>query len=117
MSERHYKHCLGFFPTAKNDETELKVYSRIKERCKEWISSKEIHSGNIRSRFHDIFTFAKYEAQLLFDHAISKPGLNNLLSSFEACHSYITSIIFSVVSEDSAAHHLDLKIKRQKINP
>jgi hypothetical protein len=117
MSERHYKHCLGFFPTAKNDEAELKVYSRIKERCKEWILSKELHSGNIRSRFHDIFMFAKYEGQLLFDHALAKPLLNNLFSTFEACHTYITTVIFSLISEDSMAHHIDLKIKRQKINP
>ena len=114
LSERHYKHSFGFFPTNKNEEDEGIAYTKIKERCKDWLRSQELHSGNIRGRFHEIYMFAKTEAQIFFDHAQKKPALNFLFSTFEACHAYITSVIFCIISEDSAVHQNEMRSKKQK---
>lgn len=102
MSDRSYRDALGFYPTSSADDgSEMDIFIRIKERAHAFLSSREVHSGNARVRMHDFYIFAREETPLVFAYARASPGLARLLPTEEAVHSYIYSILFALVADDS----------------
>jgi hypothetical protein len=102
MSDRSYRDALGFYPTSNTDDgSEMDIFIRIKERAHAFLTSREIHSGNARVRMHDLYVFAWEETPQVFAYARASPGLARLFPSSEAVHSYIYSILFALVAEDS----------------
>jgi hypothetical protein len=67
--------------------------------------------------FHDVYKYAWTESGSLFDYSQTIRGLHKLLPSSEACHSYIMTIIMSIVSDDSKIRYANRKAtkKRQRV--
>jgi hypothetical protein len=101
MSDRSYRDALGFYPTSNGDGCEMDIFIRIKERAFSFLKSRDIHSGNARVRMQDLYGFVWEETPQVFAYARSSPALARLLPSNEAAHSYIYSILFSLIAEDS----------------
>jgi len=97
--ERQFRDVLGFYPTSKGNEIEHQAFLHLRSRVVSFLSSRQIHSGNIRSHFYDLYAFSHEESFSLFDYARTRAELASLLPCIEACHSYIMAVCFSILGE------------------
>jgi hypothetical protein len=100
MSERAFRESFGFYPTSKDDAAEWEVFCLVRDRAEGFLRFRDLHSGNARDRFHEMFSFSWEEARCLFDFARARPALSRLLPSMEACHAYVMAITLAAISED-----------------
>lgn len=118
-SSKSYRTTFGFYPTNKNDASEWNIYCNATQRAEFWLKTKNVHSGNVRFMMHDIYKYAWTESASLYDYARTVRNLNKLLPSSEACHSYIMTIIFSLISDDSKIRYANRNVnskKRQRVD-
>jgi hypothetical protein len=104
-SARSYRTAFGFYPTTKDDSAEFLMYSKVVERTNDWMRKDRVHSGNVRHMMHEVYKFAWRESAALSDYAGQVSALRRLLPTIEACHSYITTVVFSLISEESRKNY------------